>query len=143
MVFICTGYLKPELWAVKVDGRGDVTETHVVWKSKRQIPAMPSPVLVGQELYFVSDQGVATCLDALTGEQVWQKRVPGNYSASPLVAGDAIYFCNHEGQTLVLKVGRSFELLETNQLEGQLMASPAIFDGALVLRTNSHLYRIR
>lgn len=143
MVYLCTGYMKPQLWAMKLDGSGDVTETHVVWKAQKQIPCMPSPVVVGQEIYFVSDQGVASCLDALTGKTIWQHRLRGNYSASPLAASGYIYFCNHEGETTVLKAGKTPEIVNTNVLEGQLMASPAVFAGALVLRTDSHLYRIQ
>jgi hypothetical protein len=142
MIYMSTGYTRPELWAIRVDGRGDVTQSHVTWKSNKQIPTMPSPLLVGKELYFVNDQGVASCLDALTGEPLWQKRIEGNYSSSPIAADGKIYFSNREGKTAVVRAGREFELLAENHLDGQIFASPAVVGDALILRTDAHLYRI-
>jgi outer membrane protein assembly factor BamB len=142
LIFMSTGYTRPELWAIRVDGRGDVTTSHVAWKSNKQIPTMPSPVLVGDELYFVNDQGVASCLDALSGEQLWQKRIEGNYSSSPIAADGKIYFSNREGKTAVVRASREFELLAENHLDGQIFSSPAVAGGALILRTDTHLYRI-
>lgn len=142
MIYMSTGYTRPELWAIRVDGCGDVTQSHVAWKSNKQIPTMPSPLLVGKELYFVNDQGVASCLDALSGEQLWQKRIEGNYSSSPIAADGKIYFSNREGKTAVVRAGREFELLAENHLDGQIFASPAVVGDALILRTDAHLYRI-
>ena len=142
LVYLCTGYMRPELWAIRPDGQGDVTDTHVAWKYKKQVPAMPSPVVVGKEIYFVSDQGVATCVDALTGTEIWQKRVDGNYSASPMHCDGKIYLGNREGQMIILKAGRTFERLEVNSLDGQILATPAVVSDALLLRTNTHLYRV-
>lgn len=141
-IYICTGFMRPELVAIRETARGEIGESDILFRVKRQIPAQPSPVLVGQEIYVVSDQGIATCLDALTGEQHWQERVEGNYSGSPMAADGKLYFSNREGQTSVVKPGRRFELLAVNQLDGQLMASPAAIDGALFLRSESHLYRV-
>ncbi|MBL9124649.1 MAG: PQQ-binding-like beta-propeller repeat protein, partial [Planctomycetaceae bacterium] len=142
LVYFVTGFTKPELWAVRPDGRGNVTESHVVWKSPKQVPANPSPIVVGSEIYFVSDQGVCTCLDALTGEEVWRQRVPGKYSASPILAGGLLYFSNEEGTTSVIRPGREFELVATNAIEGQLLASLVAVDGVIFLRSDTHLYRI-
>jgi outer membrane protein assembly factor BamB len=141
-VYICTGFMKPALLAIPDRAQGDVSLDDVAWKVTKQVPAMSSPVLVGQEIYFVSDAGIATCVDALTGETLWQQRIEGNYSASPLFADGKLFFSNREGRTTVLKPGRTYEALATNQLDGQLMASPAAIDGALFLRTAGHLYRI-
>ncbi len=142
MIYMSTGYMKPEMWAIRADGKGDVTKTHVKWKSAKQVPTMPSPILVGKELYFVNDAGVASCLDAQTGEQLWQQRIAGNYSASPLAADGKIYFSSREGKTAVVKAGRKYELLAENAAEGQIFASLAVTGNSLVLRTDTHLYRI-
>ena len=142
LLYFITGFDKPELIVVRPDGQGDVTESHVVWRYNKQVPANPSPIIVGGEIYFVSDQGVCTCLDALTGEDLWRQRLAGKYSASPILAGGLVYFSNEDGTTFVLRPGRQYELLATNQLEGQLMASPVAVDGELFLRTDTHLYRI-
>jgi outer membrane protein assembly factor BamB len=142
LVFICTGYTKPELWAIRPDGTGDVSETHVVWRVKKQVPLMTSPILVDDLLYAVTDQGVLTCLEAKTGDVAWQQRIGGNYSASPIYADGKLYFCSREGLTTVVRPGREFQEIGTNQLDGQLMASPVALDNSLFLRTATHLYRI-
>jgi outer membrane protein assembly factor BamB len=142
MAYICTGFMSPQLWAIRLDGRGDVSDTHVKFKIPKQVPAMASPVLAGDQLYFVSDQGVATSVDAKTGEPIWTKRISGNYSASPLFADGKIYFSSHEGNTTVIRPGRTYDEVAVNTLEGQLMASPAVLDESLLFRSQSHLYRI-
>ncbi|MEX0718281.1 MAG: PQQ-binding-like beta-propeller repeat protein [Planctomycetaceae bacterium] len=142
LVYVCTGYGKPQLWAVRVDGTGDVTETHVAWKFTGQVPAKPSPVLVGKRIYLVHDQGTALCVNAETGETVWQTRLGGNYSASPLYAAGRIHFCSEEGKTTVLAPADEPRVLATNELADGFMASPAVSDGALFLRTMTSLYRI-
>jgi hypothetical protein len=143
MVYLCTGFGRPELWAVHVNGRGDVTDTHVAWKQMRQIPKKPSPLLIGDEIYVVSDIGVVSCLDAATGEAHWQERGDGNYTASPVFAAGRIYLFGEEGLTTVLAPGTTFRKLAENRIEGRIMASPAIVDDALLLRTDTHLYRIQ
>jgi len=142
LVYVCTGYMVPELWAIRPDGSGDVTSTHVAWKVKQQVPAMSSPILVNEELYFISDNGIVTCVNATTGDQHWKKRIGGNFSASPMLADGKLFFCSREGETTLLKPGKTFEEIGRCTLDGQLMATPAIVDGTLLLRTQSHLYRI-
>ena len=90
LVFIATGFQEPALVAVRADGRGDVTRTHVAWTLTRGAPYTPSPILVGDELYYVSDTGVLSCVDAKTGQMIWQQRIGGNYSASPVFADGRI-----------------------------------------------------
>ena len=119
-----------------------MTATHVVWVCKRNVPNKPSILLVDDLIYMIDDGGVASCLEAKTGAQVWNERVGGNYSASPIYAGGRIYFSSEEGKTTVLKAGRAFEVLATNHLENGFMASPAASGQALFLRTRTHLYRI-
>jgi outer membrane protein assembly factor BamB len=132
----------PELCAVRLNGEQDVTDSHLAWRHKRQVPSMTSPIIVGDEVYFVSDQGVLSCLDASSGELWWQKRLTGNFSASPLFADGKLYFCSREGATTVLRPGKEYDELAINQLDGQLMASPAAIDDALLLRSDTHLYRV-
>ena len=142
LVFICTGFQEPSLLAVQPDGRGDVTKSKVVWKLDRAIPRTPSPLLVGNELYIVTDNGIATCIDAKTGEELWRARVGGNHSASPVYAGGRIYFLSEEGETVVIAPGRKLQHLATNQINGPTLASMAISHSSLFIRSQTHLYRI-
>ena len=142
LVFISSGYDRPEFYAVKVDGTGDVTESHLGWNMKKAAPLNPSPLLVGDELYLVDDDGIATCLDAVTGTQHWQRRIGGNFSASPTLADGKIYLLDEDGKTTVLAPGKKYEVLATNTLEGRTLATPAMVDHSVFLRTDTHLYRI-
>ncbi|HVC95402.1 MAG TPA: PQQ-binding-like beta-propeller repeat protein [Pirellulales bacterium] len=142
LLFVCTGYMRPQLWAIRPGGEGDLTESAVVWRCPKQAPANPSPILVGEELYMVSDAGVLTCLDAQSGSEHWQKRMGGNFSASPLYADRRLYLSSEEGTTHVVEPGRKFKPLASNQLDGRMMASPAAVGRSLFLRTEEHLYRI-
>ena len=123
-------------------GDGQLKPDEIVWKYSKSVPHVPSPLLVGREIYFVHDGGVATCLDALNGKPLWQERLGGNHDASPIEIRNRLYFLNREGKATVLTAGRKFDVLATNQLEGTFKASPAVADGALFLRNKSHLYRI-
>ncbi len=142
IVFFSTGCMKPQLWAVGTDGHGDVTRTHVLWTSTKQVPVMSSPVLAGNEIYWVSDDGMANCSDTRTGEVHWQERLGAKHYASPLLAEGRIYFFGNDGKTTVIKAGKQFEKLAENQIEGQVTATPAILDRTILLRTDTHLYRI-
>jgi outer membrane protein assembly factor BamB len=142
LLFMSTGFSKAQMIAVRPTGSGDVTETHVVWSEPKQMPSKPSPLLVGDRLYVISDDGVASCLEAATGKRVWTARVGGNYSASPIYANGRIYLFSAEGKTTVFAPGSDYEPLAENQLDDGFMASPAVADGALFLRTQTHLYRI-
>jgi outer membrane protein assembly factor BamB len=142
LVFISTGFDSPSVLAIRPDGKGDVTDSHVQWTLKKGAPNTPSLLLVGEELYMVSDGGVASCLDARTGSVHWQKRVGGAFSASPIFAAGRIYLQSEEGVGLVLRAGKEFEQLARNDLGERSLASPAVADGALFLRTAGHLYRI-
>ena len=142
LVYLSTGFQQPTLLAVRADGAGDVTRSHVTWRLRRGAPLTPSPILVGDELYIVNDFGIATCVDALTGDIHWQERLGGNHSASPVFAGGRIYFQNERGVTTVLAPGTEFDVLARNRLDGSTLASMAVSDGALFFRTDTHLYRI-
>jgi outer membrane protein assembly factor BamB len=140
LVFFGTGCFKALLYAVRADGRGDVTATHVAWKSLRQVPVMSSPILAGDELFWVSDEGMVTCADARSGEILWQERLGGSHLASPILASGRLYVFRQDGTTSVIQAGKSFERLAENRLEGTLIATPAVGERALYLRTDSHLY---
>jgi outer membrane protein assembly factor BamB len=142
VVYFSTGFGKPELWAVRVDGSGDVTDTHVQWTATKSIPAKPSPLIYDGLIYVMADNGVASCLDAENGQEVWKKRIGGDYSASPLLAGGHIYFGSHDGKVTVIEPGTAAEVVAENQLDGQIMASPAAVRDSLVLRTDKAIYRL-
>ena len=142
LVYIATGFQQPAMLAVRADGAGDVTKTHVAWKLTRGAPLTPSPIIVGDEFYMVSDGGIVSCLDARTGTVIWQQRLGGTYSASPVFADGRIYFLAEQGVTTVIAPGKEFRRLATNPLDGGLLASMAVSNGSLFLRTDSHLYRI-
>jgi outer membrane protein assembly factor BamB len=142
-VFVSSSYDNPVVFAIRPDGKGDVTDTHVAWKLDKGGPHSASMLVVGTELYFVSDNGIAQCLDARTGDVHWKERVGGNYSASPLYADGRIYFQSEQGEAIVLKAGTTFEELARNPLPERTLASCAVSDGALFLRTDKHLYRIQ
>ena len=142
LIYLSTGFGKPVLLAVRPDGKGDITGSDkIAWSEAKRIPARPSPILVGDELYVIADGGIASCLDATTGTLHWTERVDGNYSASPLFADGHLYFASQEGVVTVLKPGKTFEIVAQNQLEGTIMASPIAFDGSLVIRTGTAIYR--
>lgn len=143
MVYICTGYDDPGLIAVRLGGTGDVTETHLAWEIKKTYaPRNASPLLVGDELYIVSDNGIATCLDAKTGETIWQERLGGNFSASPMLADGRIYLLDEDGKTTVIKPGKEFEKLAENVIDGRTLASFGVAGKAFYLRTDTTLYRL-
>ena len=142
LVFICTGFQKPSMLAVRLDGKGDVTTSKVEWKLDRGVPLTPSPLLIGNELYMVTDNGIATCVDAKTGKEYWRARVGGNHSASPIYADGRIYFLSEEGESVVIAPGQQLKHLATNQLDGRTLASMAVSGGSIFIRSESHLYRI-
>ena len=142
LVYIATGLQRPSLLAVRPDGTGDVTVTHIAWKLDRAVPVTSSPLVVGDELYMVSDIGVATCLDAKTGKILWQERLGGNFSASPMFAGGQIYFLNEAGETTIIAPGQKFNRIRRNSLDGLTLASMAVSDGSIFVRSNTALYRI-
>jgi outer membrane protein assembly factor BamB len=144
MVFLSTGYGAAVVMAIKVDGAaGDVTGSHVVWSAKKGGPHTPSLLLVGDELYMVSDSGLASCLDALTGKVHWSERVGGGFSASPFYADGKIYLQSEQGVTTVLRAGTTYESLATSKLGERTFACYAVADGAIYLRTESKLYRLQ
>jgi len=144
VAFVTTDQNHPQLQAVRLDGRGDVTDSHVVWGIAKGVPSIPSLLLVGDLLYLVNDIGIMSCIDATSGAIVWKERLLGNYRASPIYADGRIYVANVNGVTTVIEPGRRFNLLAVNELgDGtRLEASFAVAGRALFVRTETHLYRI-
>lgn len=142
LVFICTGFQQPSLMAVRVDGRGDVTKSHVAWTVSRGVSLTPSPLLIGDELYMISDNGIASCIDSKTGKPHWQVRLGGNHSASPVYADQRIYFLNEDGESVIISPGQQFNALARNQLNGRTLASMAVSGSSIFIRSDTHLYRI-
>ncbi|MCE9567922.1 MAG: PQQ-like beta-propeller repeat protein [Planctomycetes bacterium] len=140
LVYVSSGYFAHELMAIRPDGQGDVTATHVAWRFKKGVPNVPSPVVVGGLLFMVSDQGMATCLDAKSGELKWTERLPGTYTTSPLVRGDTIYTFADDGKTVLFKATDTFEQVGKNGLGGRIQATPAAVGDSLIVRTESALY---
>ncbi len=145
MIYVCTGFGRAKLLGIKVDAdsKGDVTKTHLKWEEGKAIPKESSPVLVDGLLYINDDKGVASCFDAKTGEIQWQERIAsGSYSTSPTYAGGHIFFQNDAGLTTVIEPGRELKVVGENDLGEKAMASFAVIDGAIFIRTEAHLWRI-
>ena len=139
-IYMCTSYMKSQLLAIRFEGES--RQPYIAWRATRQIPNRPSPLLVDGRIYLISDGGVATCLNAKTGAQIWQERISGKYSASPTFADGKIFLHSQDGKTTVIAPGDRLKVLATNTLDGRQMASAAVVDGALLLRTDKALYRI-
>lgn len=142
IAYLVTGLTKKEMWAVKTDGHGVVTDTHVAWKLAAGVGKYASPLLVDGLIYTAADESFITCVEAATGKVVWTERVGGKFAASPIYADGRLYFFSQEGTTTVLKPGRALEILATNKLDAGFMASPAAEGKAFYLRTKTHLYRV-
>ncbi len=142
LVYIVTGFQEPSLLAVRSGGTGDVTRTHVAWTLERGVPHTSSPLIVGNELYIVSDIGIASCLDRKTGETLWRQRIGGNYSASPIFVDGRIYFLSEEAVATAIAPGREFRRLASSELDGRTLASMAVSLGSIFIRSDRHLYRI-
>ncbi len=141
LVFTCGGWGGKETTkAFRLGGRGDLEEKQLVWEQKKGMPRVPSLVYVAPYLYAVTDGGIASCLRAATGELVWQERIGGNFSASPVAAEGRIYFLDDAGETVVVAAGPEFKILARNPLGEKTQASLAIAQGRIFLRTEHNLY---
>lgn len=143
MVYINTGLGKAEIWAIRLEPgmKGDVSESHIVWKFFQRTPKRSSPVIVNG-LLFMANDGVLSCVDAWTGKVQWAERAGGEYSASLLATNDRVYAFDENGLCIVVKAAAVFEKLAENQLDAGFLASPAVIGNDLLLRTKTHLYRI-
>ena len=142
IAYFITGLSKTELLAVKTDGEGDVTRSHILWRLKTHVGKYASPLLIDGLIYTAAEESFITCIDAKNGQPVWTERIGGKFAASPVYADGRAYFFSQQGATTVLKPGRTFEVLATNTLADGFMASPAVAGKSFFLRTKTHLYRI-
>lgn len=140
--YFVTGMSKAEMLAVKVGGKGDVTDTNIVWRSKNHIGRYASPLLLNGLIYTAADEAFLTCLEASTGNTVWSERIGGKFAASPIYADNRIYWFDRAGLATVIKPGRELKIVATNKLDDEFMASPAVVGKALYLRTLKNLYRV-
>ena len=146
LVFCASGRAGPTL-AIRPGGRGDVTDSHIAWRTSRGSPFVPSPLVYGDYLYTVNDMAsIVTCFEASTGTVMWQERLgrPNRegFSASPVGVDGKVFFTSDAGQTFVLRAGREFELLRTNDIGARTLASPALVDGRWYIRTERELVAI-
>ena len=141
-VFVTSGYPERHIVAIRPDGSGNVTDTHVAWRTNRGAAYVPSPIIVGPYLLVVADSGIASCFDARTGKRHWMERLPGGHSPSTVSADGLVYFTSDRGVTTIVRPGKTFNLIAQNELGEQISASPAISQGQFFLRTHQHLYCI-
>ncbi len=139
LIYVCTGYDNPRLLAIRTDGRGDVTGTHVAWQHQKAIPLNPTPLVVDDAVYLVNDVGIASCLDARRGSLRWRRRLGGHFSASPLSVNGHVLAINEAGDTHVLVPGPRYRRLALNRLKGRTLATPAVTGNRLLIRTDREL----
>lgn len=142
LLFMTCGFPERHMMAIRPDGKGNVTDTHVVWRTTRSASYVPSPVSIGSHFLVVSDSGVASCFIAESGERLWNERLPRRHSASVIAANGLAYFLSDQGIMSVVRPGKDFNLVARNELGEQCNASPAIYDGNFYIRGDKHLYRI-
>lgn len=142
LVYVCTGYDKATLMAIRPDGQGDVTESNVAFVVDRNVPLNPSPVAVGTSVYMISDNGILSCLHGQTGEVLWKERVGGNFSSSLLSTGGLIYLLDEAGKSTVVKPGDQYEVVAENDLAERALSSLGVIGNDILLRTEKALYRI-
>jgi outer membrane protein assembly factor BamB len=144
VLILNTGSERAHTIGVRIDDKmkGDITESHVLWDREKRNASESCPVLAGGLLFQITRGGIVTCMNPLTGADVWEDRFPGQHLPSPIVAGERIYFSNDRGQTHVIKAGDKFEVLAENKLPDAMTASPAVAEGALFIRTKKHLFKI-
>ncbi|BCX48996.1 serine/threonine protein kinase [Haloferula helveola] len=143
-VYVATGFMKPELLAIRLAGAdGDVTKSHVEWHVKKRIPKTPSLIHYKSRIIALDDTGFVTGFDWKTGKEAWMKKLIGNFSSSPLLCGDTLYCLTEDGVAYVLEVSEEgAEIISEIDMGDRLFASPALLDGALYLRSEKALWKI-
>jgi outer membrane protein assembly factor BamB len=142
LLFLTAGFPDKHLVALRPDGSGRIGEEQIVWREREGASYVPSPIACGEYFLVTSDNGVASCFVAATGERVWRERLGRHYSTSPVTAGGLVYFLEDDGVTQVVRPGHEFELVAENDLGEPCSASPAVSGGSIYVRTERHLYRI-
>jgi outer membrane protein assembly factor BamB len=142
ILFLTAGFPEFHVLAIRPDGKGNVTRTHVLWHHTKGAAYVPSPIAHGHFFFLVSDKGIASCFETKTGKRPWMEHLGKHHSASPVAAGDFLYFPDDTGTTWVLKAGPRFEVVSKNALNEECYASPAVSRGQIFIRTLHHLYCI-
>lgn len=144
MLYVCSGFNRAVLFAIRLGGKGDITESHLAWKNEKAIPKESSPIIVDDLLYLNDDKGVLSCFDAKTGEEIYRERLSGtgNYSASPVYASGHLFFHSENGQTTVVKPGKTFSVAAENDIDGYGLCSFGVLDDGFLIRTEDSIFRI-
>lgn len=142
LVFLSTGFMRPNLLAIDPTGKGDVTKSHIKWSYKGSVPNTPSFVPYGNQIILVSDEGVAAGVDIKTGKEIWKKRIGGNFSASVMVVGNKLFLQSEGGESIVYKLDGEPEELHRNTLPGRIFATYAVHENDWIIRTEAGVYRI-
>lgn len=142
LIFTSSGFEAPTIRAIRPGGKGDITETHIAWEQKKGVPALVSFLYVRPHLYTVTRDNILHCLEASTGDIVWQHRLNGTYSASPVLADGKMYITSEEGITLVLRPGPKYDEVTRNELGEPCLASMAVSQNHFYIRTEGNLYSI-
>lgn len=141
LIVISTGYMRPEFVAIRPDGKGDVTSTHVAWRASRGAPTMPSAIAKDGMMFSISDSGILTSYDMWSGEEINRSRIGGNFSSSPILAGGLLYLTSREGIVSIVSADSNLKTVTTHDMGEQLMASPAIIGKDLIIRTDKRVVR--
>ena len=140
MFYISTCFMKAEIHAYRYQG---LEKPELAWKMIKGAPKMPSPILVGKQLYVINDGGILTCVNAISGDLIWRERIGGEFSASPTYANGLLYFSNRDGKTIVIKPGKELNVIAENTIDGTAhMASITPYENSFLLRSKKGLYRI-
>jgi outer membrane protein assembly factor BamB len=144
LLFMTAGFPTFHILAIRPDGEGDVTKTHVVWQTTKGCAYVPSPIIAGEGRYFlvVADGGIASCFEAQTGERHWKERIGSHFSASPFEAEGRVFFLSDHGETTIIRPGPEFTIVSKNELGEDCRASPAISQGRIYIRGEQNLYCI-
>ena len=150
IIYFYTSFVTPpggdqyaELLAVDPDGKGDIAASNILWRVKFPVLQLLTPLVKDGLIYTVDSEGTLLCMDTKTGETVWSEKLKGKYNSSPVYIAGHIYFNSNRGETLVIKEGRELEIVVRNQLDGEIWATPAVVDGAILMRTSKYLYKIQ
>ncbi len=142
-LYVSRGYRSGPYWALQAGARGEVPKSKLLWHVETGAPYTSSMVYDGGLLYMATEMGIVTCVDAKTGERVWRERLGGIYSASPVAAAGKVYLFSETGEALVLRSGRTPEVLARNKLDLRVIASPAISGGRIFVRGDRDLVAIQ
>lgn len=142
MIYLTAGFPEKHIIAIRPDGLGDVTDTHIAWRTNRGASYVPSPIIEGPYLIVVSDAGIGSCFEAASGKRLWMERFGGGHSASMVSANGKVYVLSDKGVTTVIRPGPKFDVVTRNNLGEACFASPAISGGRIYIRGEKHLYAI-